>query len=172
MIATLAFAVSGCNKEAHPLEAHDEGARVYVDGLYYQVQLSRPLNPKDVEDSTYLLDQKEPTKGNAYFGVFLRVDNETTDRRVLPSGTDAMKITTASGNVFKPIPVKAAGWGWEPAPIGKGAMLPIPNTPAYIGPVRGGLILFYIPQADLDDRPLVLSIKGSDGRVGKITVDV
>ena len=51
-------------------------------------------------------------------------------------------------------------------------MLPVPNSPAYVGPIRGGLILFRIPQASLDARPLELEIKGNGGKVGTITLDV
>jgi hypothetical protein len=170
-ILALALSASGCSKEVQTLEAK-EGGRVFVDNLFYQVQISRQLNPKDVEDSTYLQGQPAPAPGDAYFGVFMRVDNETSNRRILPVGTKAMKIETASGQIFRPIPVKASGWGWAPAPIGKGAMLPIPNTPAYVGPIRGGLVLFRMSQNALNSRPVKLFIKGPDGHTGVVTLDV
>lgn len=170
-ILMLAFSVTGCDKEVHSLEAK-EGTRVSLDNLFYQVQISRQLNIKDVEDSYYLQDQPAPAKGDAYFGVFIRVDNETHDGRILPVGTDRMEITTASGDIYKPIEVHAPGWGYAPAPIGKGGMLPIPNTPAFMGPIRGGMILFRIPQTSLDARPLHLEIKGRGGQTGSILLDV
>lgn len=170
-VAVLALSASGCDKEVKTLEAK-EGTRVSLDDIFYQVQISRMLNPKDVEDSYYLQDQPLPAKGDAYFGVFVRVDNETHDGRVLPVGTGRMKITTASGDEYRPIPVRAEGWGYQPSPIGKGGMLPVPNTPAFVGPIRGGLVLFRIPQTSLDARPLELEIKGNSGRTGHITLDV
>ncbi len=169
-ILAIAVSASGCDKEVQALEAK-EGTRVYVDNLFYQVQISRQLNPKDVEDEYYLLEQPAPAKGDSYFGVFMRVDNETHDGRVLPIDTDRMKITTAAGEVYRPLEVKSPGWGYAPAPIGKGGMLPIPNTPAYVGPIRGGLILFRIPLSSLDARPLHLEIKGRE-ETGSITLDV
>lgn len=171
IVAILALSITGCDKEVHELHAK-EGTRVSLDNVFYQVQLSRALNPKDVEDGTYLLDQPLPAKGDAYFGVFIRVDNEEHEGRVLPVGIDRMKVVTAAGKEFEPLEVHAPGWGYAPAPIGKGGMLPVPNSPAYIGPIRGGLILFRIPQASLDARPLELEIKGNSGKVGKITLDV
>lgn len=172
VFAALAIAVSGCgNKEVHTLEA-TEGTRVSLDNLFYQVQLSRQLNPTDVEDSFYLEGQPAPAKGDSYFGVFIRVDNEEHDGRVLPVGIDRMQIVTAAGEAYKPIEVKGPGWGYAPAPIGRGGMLPIPDTPAYIGPIRGGLILFRIPHSSLELRPLQLEIKGNDGKTGRILVDV
>jgi hypothetical protein len=171
ILLALAVSVSGCDKEVHALEAK-EGTRVSLDNLFYQVQISRQLNPKDVEDGYYLEGQPAPAKGDAYFGVFIRVDNEEHDGRILPVGVDRMEIVTSSGEVFKPIDVKAPGWGYAPAPIGRGGMLPTPNSPAYVGPIRGGLVLFRISQAALDSRPLHLEIKGRDGRTGSIMVDV
>lgn len=170
-IAVLAFSVSGCDKEVRTLEAK-EGGRVYIDNLFYQVQMSRQLNQKDVEDSYYVLDQPTPASGDTYFGVFMRVDNEDHDGRILPVGTDKMKIVTASGDEFEPIEVKSPGWGYAPAPLGKGAMLPIENTPAFVGPIRGGLILFRVPLEDLDARPVRLEIEGPDDKVAEITLDV
>jgi hypothetical protein len=170
-LVVVAFAVSGCNKDVQAIEAK-EGGRVYMGNLFYQVNLSRMLNPKDVEDSYYLQGQPTPAPGDTYFGVFMRVDNETQHHRILPIGTDDMKIVTASGDVFKPIKVNAPGWGYAPSPIGYRGVIPVGNTPAYIGPIRGGLILFRMSQTDLNARPVKLETKSPDGRTGEITLDV
>ena len=94
----------------------------------------------------------------------MRVDNEEHPTRVLPVGIDKMKIVNAAGNEFEPIEVKGAGWAYEPAPLGNGAVLPIPDTPAYVGPIRGGLILFRMPLAELDNRPLEPRDRGPERR--------
>lgn len=169
-IALVGVVLAGCGEEAQHLEAK-EGGRIQLDELYYQVQLSRQLNPKDVEDSYYLEGYPLPAKGESYFGVFVRVDNETSSTRKLPIGTEHMKIVAANGDEFEPLKVNAPGWGYEPAPLGKGAMLPIPDTPAFVGTIRGSLILFRIPNKGLDDRPLKLEIEHGD-EVGEITLDV
>jgi hypothetical protein len=172
LIAVLALSLTGCDKDVQTIEAK-EGGRIYLDGLFYQVQLSRILNPKDVEDSYYLQDKPTPAKGEAYFGVFMRVDNETSNTRILPVGIEKMKIVNAAGKEFRPIPVEGPGWAYAPAPLGKGAHLPIPDTPADVGPIRGGLILFKVSYEDLDNRPLRLEIKSRDGKeIGEITLDV
>jgi hypothetical protein len=171
LVAVAALALTGCSKDSKPLESK-EGGRIYLDGAFYQVQLSRVLNPKDVEDGYYLEGQSEPQAGESYFGVFMRVDNEETKHRVTPIGVDKMRIVNASGNEFEPIPVKSSGWGYSQAPLGKGAHMPIPDSPADIGPIRGALILFRIPQSDLDARPLELEIESEHGKPGKILIDV
>jgi hypothetical protein len=171
-IAALAFSASGCDKDVKRVESKNEGTRIYLGNAFYQIQISRMLNPKDVEDSYYLQGQPAPAKGDTYFGVFMYVTNEDSDKRILPIDSDKMKIVTASGDEFEPIPVKAPGWGYSPSPIGKDAMLPVPNTPAYVGPIRGGLILFRVSHAALDARPLELEINGGKGKTGKIQLDV
>ena len=171
LIAIFALSLVGCNKDIETIEAK-EGGRIKLDNLFYQVQLSRMLNPKDTEDRYYLLDQPTPAKGEAYFGVFMRVDNEDNPTRLMPIGIKNMKIKNASDDVFTPIPVKGAGWAYEPVPLGKGAFLPVQDTPAGIGPIRGGLILFKIPYDGLDSRPLKLYIKSPSGKIGQITLDV
>lgn len=177
LMALFALAFAGCDKEVKSTEAK-EGGRVYVDGLFYQVQLSRQLNIKDVEDSYYLVEQSEPASGEAYFGVFMRVDNEEEDgeseneKRLVPIGIEHMKIVNAKGNEFEPIEVKGEGWGYEPAPLGNGAHMPIPDTPAGGGTIRGGLILFKLPNEDLDNRPLELEIESTDGDKAAIILDV
>jgi hypothetical protein len=171
LVAVAAITLTGCDKDAKPIEGK-EGGRIFLDGAFYQVQLSRILNQKDTEDSYYLVGQPESKQGESYFGVFLRVDNEETAKRVVPIGIEHMKVHNAKKSEFHPVPVKAHGWGYVPAPIGKGAHLPIPDSPADIGPIRGGLILFRIPNGDLDSRPLELEIESPSGKHGKILLDV
>lgn len=171
LVALAALALAGCDKEVKPVEAK-EGGRIYLDGLFYQAQLSRQLNQRDTEDSFYLVDQPTPEPGESYFGVFMRVDNEDTGKRVTPVAIDEMKIKDAKGEEYLPIPVHAKGWGYEPAPLGKGAHLPIPDSPADIGPIRGGLILFKIPLKGLEDRPLELEIEAPSGKHAAILLDV
>ena len=70
---------------------HDETARVQLiegEGFYlslgelkYQVQISRQLNPHDVQDRDYLRGVPEAQRTLAadevWFGVFLQVENES-----------------------------------------------------------------------------------------------
>ena len=55
LLVFVAAFVAGCgNKEAIITVAETEGVYVDVGGLTYQVQMSRFLNPGDVEDKEYL----------------------------------------------------------------------------------------------------------------------
>ena len=50
-----------------------------------------------------------------------------------------------------------------PRPVGPGALLPAPNSPAYDNTIRGSLILFKLPVQSLYNRPLELIIESSRG---------
>ena len=60
LIALLATAFAGCGIDDYIHEAETEGVYVDVGNLVYQVQLSRFLNPDDVEDREYLMGLPPP----------------------------------------------------------------------------------------------------------------
>ena len=98
--AALAFA--GCGDKAEYVRfAETEGIYVDVGDLVYQVQLSRYLNPGDVEDREYLEGLPAGTTpvgdGDTWFGVWMRVKNYT-DRTIEPA-TD-FTVTDTEGNKY------------------------------------------------------------------------
>src|SRR3954447_8033481 len=99
---------AGCgNKTTLTSVAETEGIYVDVGGLTYQVQLSRFLNPGDVEDKQYLqgLPEGVPAQlpgGEIWFGVWMRVKNYS-DPALTP--TNEFKIVDTEGNEFEPTPL-------------------------------------------------------------------
>ena len=74
------LALNACGKADEPAsEGETEAVYLDLDGLQYQVQISRQLNPYDVEDSYYVRGQNEPApaRDDTWFGVFVRVYNPT-----------------------------------------------------------------------------------------------
>ena len=60
LLALVAALFAGCgNKGEEVSEAETEGIYLTVAGLTYQVQMSRFLNPGDVEDAQYLMGLPE-----------------------------------------------------------------------------------------------------------------
>ena len=78
-------APAAATRRRSPPTAETEGLYIDVGELNYQVQISRQLNPADAEDSDYLtgLPAGRPAAGaeEVWFGVFIRVENETDGRR-------------------------------------------------------------------------------------------
>jgi hypothetical protein len=159
MALILALALSACgNKEGEVHFGSTEGSYLDVGGLKYQVQISRELNPADPEDRGYLIgaDQKTVRPDEAWFGIFMRAQNE--------SGTPhqtarEFELSDTQGNRWRPIPLPADNvFAYRPVSLAGNAILPNPDSPAGENTIQGSLVLFKVPFANFQNRPLVLKI--------------
>lgn len=180
LLALGALLVSGCgNRQSVKTLGETEGVYVDVGELTYQVQLSRVLNPDDVEDRSYLVGLPEgvrPAKDETWFGVFMRVNNPTTEP--LPA-TRTFRIIDTQENEFTPVPIdsKDNPFAYDPvAPLGPKAVLPDPNSVSGEGDIQGSLILFKVKLPSLiSNRPLELKIEPPDASpsgAGEATIDL
>src|SRR3954454_3841167 len=100
VLVAAAVALAGCGDKTDYVRIADtEGISVDVGNLVYQVQLSRYLNPADVEDKEYLTGLPAGTTpalggDETWFGVFMRVKNYT-DETLTP--TKQFSITDTEG---------------------------------------------------------------------------
>ncbi len=163
----LSGGLSACGKhvaEDAPVKtAETEGIYLDVSDLKYQVQVSRQLNPDDIQDKAYLTgipaDQVKLKPDEVWFGVLLRVQNETGE--ALQPSAD-IEIEDTQDEVFKPL-------GLEPAnlyayrseeSIPARETYPVLDSPGYDTPSRGALLLFKLTLTALNNRPLELKIEG------------
>ena len=104
LAAALMAGGCGADKQETRTIGQTEGTYIDVGGLKYQVQISRILNPSDVEDRNYLTQLPEgtlpPKADEAWFGVWVRVEN-TNDSKSLPTASN-FEIRDTQDNVFKP----------------------------------------------------------------------
>ena len=171
-----ALLASGCgNKEEVVTRGDTEGVYLDVDHLKYQVQISRYMNPNDVEDKSYLIglpqSTAQPTGEETWFGVFMRVQN-TTDEPQTPSND--FKIVDTQDNVYRPVPMdtKINPFAYKADPIAGGSLLPEPDSAASENTIQGSLLLFKVKTDSLQNRPLELRFTGSDGTEGVVDLDV
>jgi len=171
-----AFSACGAEPEQDGEAAIAESEAIYLDlnGLKYQVQLSRQINPRDVEDADYFngLTEEESflPKGSVWFGVFIRVENGFD--RPIPSARE-FEVEDTRGNAFEPLESENV-FAYEPETVPGGGQLPDgERIQAYAG-TQGSLLLFKIPLTSLDNRPLELTIKSpNDSRdVARVDLDV
>lgn len=145
--------------------AGESGANApYLDvgPLVYEVQLSRQLNPFDVEDAAYLEGltpaQRTLAPGEEWFGVFLQIYNHTG----APHGTagqDGVSITDTQGNRYLPtVPAASNQFAYRVGVVQARERLPVPDSVAASGPTQGALLLYKIKIVSLDNRPLELRI--------------
>jgi hypothetical protein len=178
-IAVLAAAggLTACgNKEDKVTFASTEGVYVNVGPLQYQVQISRQLNPNSVSDKGYLVDlspQDRRLPGNQiFFAVFVQVANAS--HKTDTTATD-FKIRDTLGDVYTPLPFGPKNvFAYRPMTLGHDDMLPAPDSAAYEGSTVGELLLFKLPEATLDNRPLQLQISkpGEDPARATVNLDV
>lgn len=155
----------------------------------------------DPEDSEYLrglpaseleleTDPAKPLENEVYFGVFIQAANDT-DQPLRSAALSGFEITDsqwvedqadAEEHVFEPIASRDPTdppnpflyrQALVPAATGIGSgYQPLPNSPAGSSTTAAELLLFKIPQSSLENRPLVLHIKGPNGGEAEVDLDV
>jgi hypothetical protein len=165
------------DKNAAVVRAETEGLYLDIGDLKYQVQVSRQLNPADLQDKAYLEGlapgDRVLNPDQVWFGVFMRVENETSQAE--PPSNDIQIVDTQEA-VFRPVVLDAtnpfAYRSDQPVPANE--VVPLRDTPAFDTPTRGSLILFKLTLTSLGNRPLELKIQGRTGRtqLGIVDLDV
>jgi hypothetical protein len=166
----LAAGLSACGSSHTALKFADmsvNGSYVQLGPMNYQVQISREINPWDVEDRNYLLGLPSGTTlqpFSAWFGVFIRVENPSKDISRSPS-LSGFYLTDTLGHIYRPIALNthANQYAYQPTNVigggaPRGGVIPNPDTAAGTGPIGGAELLFQIPLTAYDNRPIELHI--------------
>jgi hypothetical protein len=160
-------ALAGCGSD-DPETQVNEGETLELGDLTYSVQITRYLNPFSPEDSTYLQGAPELDKGEQYLGVFMQVANDGTEPNVVPY---PFHIVDTRGNIYEQQQLDNPFALVGGTPIEPDQSVPGLETAARNGPVQGSLILFLLPEAANENRPLQLVVPGP-GEAGKIELDL
>ena len=174
LVLLAAFALGACGdshtKVTTGTYAGESGANApYLDvgPLTYQVQISRELNPYDVEDASYLQGvppaERQLKPGQEWFGVFIQVYNNSSLAH--PAASDL----TISRYAGQPLPADRARRRPTSSPIAAASCPPKAGFPMLDsipsnGPTQGALLLFKIDIASLDNRPAEDHDHRSEGR--------
>jgi hypothetical protein len=181
-LAAALLVVAGCGHDedaatAIQQTAETEGIYLDVNGLKYQIQMSRYMNPNDVEDREYLIGlpegAPEPTEDEIYFGVWVRVEN-TSEDETLPAAT-IWEIHDTQENIYRPLPIDTElnPFAFDPVDVPPKTVIPLPSSAAGQGPTQGLMLLFKIRNESFQNRPLELNFRnGGDGQVGTYDLDV
>jgi hypothetical protein len=169
----LVAALGACGaKEDEITHGETEGAYLDLGELKYQVQISRQLNPADREDEAFLLgvpeEERELAPNETWFAIFMRVQNITDEPH---PAAEEFEIRDTQGEVFEPVELGPENvFAYRPAEIPAERTLPAPDSPPAENTIQGSLVLFKIPFANLENRPLELEIR--DPAVPDRTVSV
>ena len=183
-LATVASLVlSACGQEAQDeggfqteiaQVAETEGIYIALDGMKYQVQVSRQMNPLITSDRSYFAGLSDEdlrlTGDEEWFGVFMRVENEVDEP--VRSLRD-FEIHDTQENVYRPVSLGPSNlFAYRPT-IVQGKEL-YPNTESAAGERQpfGALLLFKVRRFSLDNRPLELILEGNEGEKASVALDV
>jgi hypothetical protein len=169
--------VSACgNKQSKTLKAETEGTYVDLGDLKYQVQISRQLNAADREDKGYLIglspqDRRLP-KDQTWYGIFIRVQNDGDDPQ---QAAQEFEIRDTQGNVLRPLALAPVNvFAYRPARIPAKGLIPALNSAPSDNTIQGSLLLFKIPYANLQNRPLEFEISdpANPSKKASVALDV
>jgi hypothetical protein len=147
-----AVAIAGCGPEE---EAHREGLALELEGVTYNVFITRQLNLEDVEDRGYAKLPPAPP-GSTYYGVFLEACNVSEE--VLETAAD-FRVVDTQENVFEPVDLEPDNaFAYRPQALEPEECLPETGSLASQGPTGGALLVFEIPLESAENRPLELEI--------------
>lgn len=165
-------------KEEVVLAGETEG--VYLDvgepPIKYQVQISRQLNPANVEDRAYLtgIPEEESTleAEEVWFAVFVRVENDGDSAQ--PTAKEFL-IEDTEDNEYEPVELEPDNnYAYRPKTLPAGDRIPPLDSTAEQGTIQGSLLLYKIPRKNLENRPLEFIIKSPQApqRVGTVDLDI
>lgn len=158
-VAVVAGLTACGNKHAVITEAETEGPYLNVGSLKYQVQVSRQLNPADVDDRTYLRGispaETDLRQDETWFAVFVRAVNETGSPQ---PAAEEFEIEDTQGETFEPVPVEDNPFAYQPAEVAPHGTLPTEGSIAEEAPIGGTMLLFKLTLNSLANRPLELRI--------------
>ncbi len=161
ILGLVTLTISACGSSEDEKTDLMEGEPVTLGDLQYNVVFSRFLNPHDVEDRQYLVGQPPPPADAAYFGVFVQVINKShEDPLVIPEvfkivDTDDQAFTSLASDSLYALPLDAS--------IGPEDIAPALDSAPQVGPIDASMVLFLIPDAAAENRPLKFVIPGIDG---------
>lgn len=164
LLAAILFsglALAACGVDHDEKEGIVEGEPVELGHLQYNVLFTRPLNIDDVEDREYLVGQPPPEPGHTYIGVFVKIKNTSEDVAATLPGT--FRIVDTTGTPYPNIPSKSI-YALEPgATIEPEEDVPAIDSTPQVGPIQASMLLYLLPDAALELRPIELHIEGEDG---------
>ncbi len=159
--AALVPVLAACGVEDQGVdEPAREGLAIDIDGINYNVFITRQLNLAIPPDRAYY--RGPPAKpGNTLYGVFLQACNisENEDRTTIP--VENFVIEDNQGNEFEPIELpEENAFAYHETKLQGEECVPEEGSVAQLGPTAGSMLLYDLPLENTENRPLELVVEG------------
>jgi hypothetical protein len=170
--------LAGCGKSSNKSgETVREGLSTPLGGLRYTVFLTRQLNLANQEDKGYVPGRKEAPPGKGLYGVFLEACNRSGSKPA--AAASRFYIEDSQGNRFSSVGLAQDNpYAFHGGAVPAENCMPRTGSLASLGPTSGALLLFELPLANTENRPLTLHIEGPlNAQTGKpdeaqVTLDI
>jgi hypothetical protein len=157
LVLAAALVPAACADE-HPGfdEPAREGLAIELDGIDYNVFITRQLNPRVPPDEAYVTD--EPPQGETFYGVFIQVCNNSEEPL---EPLDEFKVIDNQSNEFEPEELPEENiFAYAPRLLNPKECIPEAGSVAQLGPTAGSMLLFQLPLETTENRPLELELEG------------
>ena len=161
-LAALAAGAAACGEadvEQGVEEPAREGIAVPLGGVDYNVFITRQLNPRITPDKAYVEAGTEQSADETLYGVFIQVCNHSDESH---QTTDEFKIVDNQGNEF----------AYHATELLPDECIPEAGSVAQLGPTAGSMILFRLPLANTEYRPLELEVEGEGDERLTVELDI
>jgi hypothetical protein len=162
--AVLAAGLAACGKSDTKQgvdEPAREGLALPLEGIDYNVFITRELNPRITPDKSYVEPGTAPDATHTLYGVFLQACNRGEESS---QTADRFTIVDNQGNKFEPQPLPASNdFAYQSKVLSPEECIPEKGSVAQLGPTAGAMLLFRLPLANTEYRPLELEIEGPGG---------
>jgi hypothetical protein len=157
LVLAATVGLTACGEE-HPGfdEPAREGLAIELDGIDYNVFITRQLNPRVPPDEAYVTD--EAPQGETLYGVFIQVCNNSEEPL---EPVDEFKVIDNQENEFEPEELPEENiFAYAPRLLNPKECIPEAGSVAQLGPTAGSMLLFQLPLEATENRPLELEVEG------------
>lgn len=165
--APLGLAACG-DEEPGVDEPAREGLALELDGITYNVFITRQLNPRVPPDGAYVTD--DAPAGETLYGVFIQVCNHSDEAHETVSD---FLVKDNQENEFEPEELPADNaFAYSPRTLDPDECIPEAGSVAQLGPTAGSMLLFQLPLQTTENRPLELEMEGESGETLTFELDI
>lgn len=157
-VAAFAAACGEADVEQGVEEPAREGLALELDGVDYNVFITRQLNPRVPPDNAYVEEDADAGADETLYGVFLQVCNHSDEAH---QTADRFKIVDNQGNEFEPEELPEDNeFAYQSRELLPDECIPEAGSVAQLGPSAGAMLLFRLPLENTEYRPLELEVEG------------
>jgi hypothetical protein len=164
----LALGLAACGEEEPGVdEPAREGLAIELEGIEYNVFITRQLNPRVAPDQAYVSEEAPP--GETLYGVFIQACNNSDEPHETVSD---FVVVDNQENHFEPEELPEENvFAYTPRTLNPEECMPEAGSVAQLGPSAGSMLLFQLPLENTENRPLELELEGeSESRTFELDI--